>query len=303
MGKIAEKLKIRGFARTDAMHLLDYILTEIPPRRLAVAHPRPAPPDHEGIEVYPRHVFDIPLSGVKHILHGTGTERREENLTPGEALFTPPESWKLPLWDSPHELFCLVYSADFLRCTYVDYSSPDPEKRRPVCTHFYHTSAAPTPALRKLLHLLAEVDDETACADLARALFRLTRGFLANDNRSRTGKAERTFQEIRQYMAENFCLPLTREETAAYFQLNPNYLSRLFRQRSGSSFSEILRSMRLEHAAFLLRATDLLVDEITLQCGYQSTPFFTSAFHRHFGLPPGQYRLKHKKASGDNADS
>lgn len=303
MGKIAEKLKIRGFARTDAMHLLDYILTEIPPRRLAVAHPRPAPPDHEGLEVYPRHVFDIPLSGVKHILHGTGTERREENLTPGEALFTPPESWKLPLWDSAHELFCLVYSADFLRCTYVDYSSPDPEKRRPVCTHFYHTSAAPTPVLRKLLHLLAEVDDETACADLARALFRLTRGFLANDNRSRTGKAERTFQEIRQYMAENFCLPLTREETAAYFQLNPNYLSRLFRQRSGSSFSEILRSMRLEHAAFLLRATDLLVDEITLQCGYQSTPFFTSAFHRHFGLPPGQYRLKHKKASGDNADS
>lgn len=294
MGKIAEKLKIRGFARTDAMHLLDYILTEIPPRRLAVAHPRPAPPDHEGLEVYPRHVFDIPLSGVKHILHGTGTERREENLTPGEALFTPPESWKLPLWDSAHELFCLVYSADFLRCTYVDYSSPDPEKRRPVCTHFYHTSAAPTPALRKLLHLLAEVDDETAAADLARALFRLTRGFLANDNRSRTGKAERTFQEIRQYMAENFCLPLTREETAAYFQLNPNYLSRLFRQRSGSSFSEILRSMRLEHAAFLLRATDLLVDEITLQCGYQSTPFFTSAFHRHFGLPPGQYRLKHK---------
>lgn len=294
MGKIAEKLKIRGFARTDAMHLLDYILTEIPPRRLAVAHPRPAPPDHEGLEVYPRHVFDIPLSGVKHILHGTGTERREEFLTPGEALFTPPESWKLPLWDSAHELFCLVYSADFLRCTYVDYSSPDPEKRRPVCTHFYHTSAAPTPALRKLLHLLAEVDDETAGADLARALFRLTRGFLANDNRSRTGKAERTFQEIRQYMAENFCLPLTREETAAYFQLNPNYLSRLFRQRSGSSFSEILRSMRLEHAAFLLRATDLLVDEITLQCGYQSTPFFTSAFHRHFGLPPGQYRLKHK---------
>lgn len=295
MGKIAEKLKIRGFARTDAMHLLDYILTEIPPRRLAVAHPRPAPPDHEGLEVYPRHVFDIPLSGVKHILHGTGTERREENLTPGEALFTPPESWKLPLWDSAHELFCLVYSADFLRCTYVDYSSPDPEKRRPVCTHFYHTSAAPTPALRKLLHLLAEVDDETAAADLARALFRLTRSFLTNDTQSRTGKAERTFQEIRQYMAKNFCLPLTREETAAYFQLNPNYLSRLFRQRSGSSFSEILRSMRLEHAAFLLRATDLLVDEITLQCGYQSTPFFTSAFHRHFGLPPGQYRLKHKK--------
>lgn len=294
MGKIAEKLKIRGFARTDAMHLLDYILTEIPPRRIAAAHRHPEPPEQEGLEVYPRDVFDIPLSGVKHILRGTGRERCEENLRPGEALFTPSESWKLPLWDSPHELFCLVYSADFLRCTYVDCSVPDPEKRRPVCTHFYHTAAAPTPALRKLLHLLAEVDDETAAADLARALFRLTRSFLTNDTQSRTGKAERTFQEIRQYMAENFCLPLTREETAAYFQLNPNYLSRLFRQRSGDTFSGLLRSMRMEHAAFLLRRTDLLIDEITLQCGYQSTPFFTSAFHRHFGLPPGQYRLKYK---------
>lgn len=294
MGKIAEKLKIGSFTRADAAHLLDYILTEIPPRRIAAAHRHPEPPEQEGLEVYPRDVFDIPLSGVKHILRGTGRERCEENLRPGEALFTPSESWKLPLWDSPHELFCLVYSADFLRCTYVDCSVPDPEKRRPVCTHFYHTAAAPTPALRKLLHLLAEVDDETAAADLARALFRLTRSFLTNDTQSRTGKAERTFQEIRQYMSENFSLPLTREETAAYFQLNPNYLSRLFRQRSGDTFSGLLRSMRMEHAAFLLRRTDLLVDEITLQCGYQSTPFFTSAFHRHFGLPPGQYRLKYK---------
>lgn len=294
MGEIAEKLKIGSFTRTDAAHLLDYILTEIPPRRIAAAHRHPEPPEQEGLEVYPRDVFDIPLSGVKHILRGTGRERCEENLRPGEALFTPSESWKLPLWDSPHELFCLVYSADFLRCTYVDCSVPDPEKRRPVCTHFYHTAAAPTPALRKLLHLLAEVDDETAAPDLARALFRLTRSFLTNDTQSRTGKAERTFQEIRQYMSENFSLPLTREETAAYFQLNPNYLSRLFRQRSGDTFSGLLRSMRMEHAAFLLRRTDLLIDEITLQCGYQSTPFFTSAFHRHFGLPPGQYRLKYK---------
>jgi len=294
MGEIAGKLKIGSFTRTDAAHLLDYILTEIPPRRIAAAHRHPEPPEQEGLEVYPRDVFDIPLSGVKHILRGTGRERCEENLRPGEALFTPSESWKLPLWDSPHELFCLVYSADFLRCTYVDCSVPDPEKRRPVCTHFYHTAAAPTPALRKLLHLLAEVDDETAAADLARALFRLTRSFLTNDTQSRTGKAERTFQEIRQYMSENFSLPLTREETAAYFQLNPNYLSRLFRQRSGDTFSGLLRSMRMEHAAFLLRRTDLLIDEITLQCGYQSTPFFTSAFHRHFGLPPGQYRLKYK---------
>ena len=294
MGEIAEKLKIGSFTRTDAAHLLDYILTEIPPRRIAAAHRHPEPPEQEGLEVYPRDVFDIPLSGVKHILRGTGRERCEENLRPGEALFTPSESWKLPLWDSPHELFCLVYSADFLRCTYVDCSVPDPEKRRPVCTHFYHTAAAPTPALRKLLHLLAEIDDENAAADLARALFRLTRSFLVNDTQSRTGKAERTFQEIRQYMSENFSLPLTREETAAYFQLNPNYLSRLFRLRSGDTFSGLLRSMRMEHAAFLLRRTDLLVDEITLQCGYQSTPFFTSAFHRHFGLPPGQYRLKYK---------
>ena len=294
MGEIADRLGIRDFSRTDFIALLDFVLETAPVRTLFLSHAKPAPPPHECVELYPKYVFDIPLSGAKHLIYGNGQDLRERHLQSGEALFTPPEMWKLPLWDSPHELFCLVYTAGFLRCTYVDHSRPDGSGQRPACVHFHHTDAAPPPLLNDLLHLLGKVDDETAGADLARALFRLTRDFLAADSPADIGKAERKFLEIKQYLSETFDLPRTREETARHFQLNPGYLSRLFREYAGETFSGVLRNLRMEHAAFLLKKTDLLVDEITLQCGYQSTPFFTSAFHRHFGLPPARFRLKNR---------
>lgn len=295
MGETAARLGIRDFSRADFITLLDYVLQTAPVKTLAISRPKPAPTPHECVEVYPKYVFDLPLSGVKHLIYGNGQELCESHFRSGEVLFTPPEVWKLPLWDSPHELFCLVYTAGFLRCTYVDHSRPDGSGQRPACVHFYHTDAVPTPLLNDLLRLLGKVTDETAGADLARAIFRLTRDFLAADSPANIGKAERKFLEIKQYLSENFELPLTREETARHFQLNPGYLSRLFRQYAGDTFSGVLRTMRMEHAAFLLQKTDHLVDEITLQCGYQSTPFFTSAFHRHFGLPPGQFRLKNRQ--------
>lgn len=294
MGMVSESLGIAAFSRSDFVRLLDHILQKEPVRALATGRKTPAPPEHECIEMYPKFVFDIPLSGCKHLIFGDGSGLRECHLSPGEVLFTPPAVWKLPVWDTAHELCCLVYTDSFLRCTYVDYSEPDPGGRRPVCAHFYHTDAPPSPPLNELLHLIAGLDGEAAeaGADLARALFRLTRDFLAEDTPRRAGKAERTFSRIRQYMLENFSLPLTREETAERFQLNPGYLSRLFRLRAADTFSGVLRTMRMEHAAFLLKNTELLIDEITFQCGYRSTPFFTSAFRRHFGVPPGQFRLK-----------
>ncbi len=294
MGAVAEKLGLREFARSDFIALLDHILQEVPVRRLIAGCAVPAPPPRECVEVYPEFVFDIPLSGVKHLMYGTGKEICETCLQRGEVLFSPPGVWKLPLWDLPHELFCLIYSAGFLRCTYVDYSKPDGKGMRPPCIHFHHTDAAPTPILNELLRLLTRIRGEETGADLTRALFRLTRDFLAADTPVKIGKAERNFLEIKQYLSENFSLPLTRAETARHFHLNPGYLSRLFRHCAQDSFSGVLRGIRMEHAAFLLEKTDLLIDEITIQCGYQSTPFFTSAFHRHFGLPPGQFRLKNR---------
>jgi len=294
MGEVSKRLGISAFSQEDFIRLLDDTLANRPASRVVIGNPSPEPPDDGGVEMYPKFVFDIPLSGVKHVVCGDGNARREYRLNPGEVLLSPPGVWKLPAWDLPHELMCLVFTKEFLRCTYVDCSTPTPEKRRPVCTHFYHTGAAPGPLLQSTLHTLALLGETSenpeAAAELTRALFRLTRDFLAQDRPAPAGKAEKTFRRIRQYLSENFTLPLSREDVAARFQLNPAYVSRLFQRQSGETFSETLRKMRLEHAAYLLRHTELLIDEITIQCGYQSAPFFTSAFHKQYGVSPGRFR-------------
>ena len=302
MGILSGRLGITAFSRTDFVKLLDFVLEQLPPRTVVIGKNKPYPSEHENIEIYPKFVFDIPVPGVKHLICGNGTGLCEYDLSPGEIFFCPPGVWKLPVWDSAHELLCLVFTKEFLRCTYVDHSHPSGLGKRPVCIHFYHTYAAPTPVLEHLLDALAMLDDggpdvSKAGSQIASALIGLSRNFLAHDVSGPSGKAERTFRRIKQYLYENFNQPLTREQTAAHFQLNPAYLSRLFRLRTGGTFSGMLKTIRMDHAAYLLRNTELLVDEITLQCGYRSTTFFTSVFRRFHGLPPGEFRLKAKATS------
>lgn len=300
MGLFSSQLGITAFSRQDFLKLLDAVLEKLPVRNVVTGKNAPSPPNHENIEVYPKYTFDIPLSGSKHLICGDGARLCEYHLSPGEILFSPPGVWKLPVWDSAHELFCLVFTKDFLRCTYVDHSRLPASGKRPVCIHFYHTYASPTPLLEHLLNALAllgkEPETSKAGPQIALALFELARDFLAKDLPCAAGKAGRTFRRIKQYLHENFDLPLTREQTAAQFQLNPAYLSRLFRLQANDTFSGVLKTIRMEHAAYLLQNTELLIDEITLQCGYRSTPFFTSAFRRFHGLPPGQFRLKAKSS-------
>jgi AraC-like DNA-binding protein len=215
-------------------------------------------------------------------------------MRPGDVLHSPPLAWKMPLWDEAHELFCLVYKRDVVRLTYVDVSQPFPAGERPACTCFYHTQLPPAEEIQSLLHTLeilaAEGDPAEAGPPLVLALVRLTRAQLVADRAVLMSKAQVTFQKAQQYLMENFGSPLDRQQVAGALRLHPGYLSRLFRQQSGKTFSHYLRRLRMEHAALLLRETDALIDEIADHCGYRSTTFFVTAFRKHFGLPPGRFR-------------
>jgi len=257
-------------------------------------------PKTENAEIYQRAVFDIPISGSKHIRFAHGGTIREAVLHPGDILFSAPGIWKITEWDLPHELFCLVISREYLRFTYVDYRKVDPECKRPVCRNYCHSHMPPDPLIRDLLRNLITLNRESQNTDAARFLVRsiisLSRDFLQKDDPARSaGKKERTFQLLMQYLSENFTRHISREEVAKVFHLNPCYVSRLFREQDGKTFCRALRDLRMEHAAYLLTLDDLLIDEIAMLCGYMSTQTFTMVFRQHFGLPPGKYRAMNRQ--------
>ncbi|MDX9980705.1 MAG: helix-turn-helix transcriptional regulator [Lentisphaeria bacterium] len=293
LGAVGRNLGLEPRSREAFLRLLDHVLDALPPQRVHFGK-KGTPPSDRHAEMYPKHVFDIPLAGVKRIVFGHAGQPEDRLFPPGDLLYCEPLAWKLPRWDRPHELCCLVFDQSFVRITYVDATAGSPPGERPSCTCFYHTQLPPAPALRSILRTFAQLaepgDPGQAAPDLARALLRLVRAQVAADRAPRLGKAQATFQNIQQYLADHYSSPLSREGVARLFRLHPSYLSRLCQEQGGMSFSEHLRHLRMEQAALLLKETKLQVDQVCDRCGYRSVTFFTTAFRNYHGLPPGEFR-------------
>ena len=69
-----------------------------------------------------------------------------------------------------------------------------------------------------------------------------------------------------------------------------NYLSRLIKQKTGKNFRELLASIRMELSCGLLSSTDMSVEDIAAEAGYQNTSGFYKQFYVFHGMTPAQYR-------------
>jgi YesN/AraC family two-component response regulator len=68
--------------------------------------------------------------------------------------------------------------------------------------------------------------------------------------------------------------------------MNPQYVSRLFRERTGENFHTLLARTRMEKAARLLRDGGYRAYEISGMVGYSNQKNFTRAFKQYFGAAP-----------------
>lgn len=84
----------------------------------------------------------------------------------------------------------------------------------------------------------------------------------------------------------------TLESTAAFFNMNPNYMTTLLRQRTGSSYKELIQKQRLTRAGQLLRNTSSNITDVANEIGYENISFFYKKFKEHFGCSPNDYRQK-----------
>ena len=78
-------------------------------------------------------------------------------------------------------------------------------------------------------------------------------------------------------------------ELADRVYLNPSYLSKLFRETSGSTISEYALSRQLEYAAKLLEAGEN-VRSTAEKAGFCDMYYFSRVFSRSFGASPSEYR-------------
>lgn len=76
-------------------------------------------------------------------------------------------------------------------------------------------------------------------------------------------------------------------------------LSKMIRQYTGFTFQELLIRKRLQNAAILLVETNLSIEEIALNIGYENYSYFYRIFKEHYGMTPRQYRIRHHADEGE----
>ena len=114
-----------------------------------------------------------------------------------------------------------------------------------------------------------------------------------------SGETDRTvnegdiIDEIQAFLEDNYYCEISLNELAAtkYF-MNPNYLSRLFKARTGLGFSKYLLGLRMKKAEELLENGDMNINEVALMVGYTSPSYFIQNFKKYFGRTPGTQRNK-----------
>jgi two-component system, response regulator YesN len=74
--------------------------------------------------------------------------------------------------------------------------------------------------------------------------------------------------------------------------ITPNYLSRLFKQETGISFSEQLSLIRVRKACELLVETNEKIYRIGEVIGHNNPRYFSEWFVKQTGMTPGEYRKR-----------
>jgi AraC-like DNA-binding protein len=80
----------------------------------------------------------------------------------------------------------------------------------------------------------------------------------------------------------------------------------LFKER-GTTCTQVLHSLRLDHAAQLVHRRTLLgkaqpLSEIAYACGYSDYTYFARSFRRRFGSSPGGLAAGNGRDAGDATD-
>lgn len=83
-----------------------------------------------------------------------------------------------------------------------------------------------------------------------------------------------------EYSINRLCRDMAMSRTMFYLKL---------KSYTGKSPREFIRMFRLDHAAVLLRCGHC-VSDVAAEVGFSDAKYFSTAFKKHFGIPPSKYK-------------
>ncbi|WP_337034069.1 helix-turn-helix domain-containing protein [Paenibacillus illinoisensis] len=95
------------------------------------------------------------------------------------------------------------------------------------------------------------------------------------------------------YMEDHYLEPLTLEEIAGKSNISIRHLNRIFRSYYQMTPIAYMLTLRLERACSLLKHSSLTITQISYECGFNDSNYFTRQFRKAYGVSPKVYRQNH----------
>lgn len=95
---------------------------------------------------------------------------------------------------------------------------------------------------------------------------------------------------VQNYLQYHFHEPVTLDTLGHLTDLNPQYLSVMFKKETGCSVTDYIRQLRISTAQELLRSTSMPVGQIAETVGYEDPLYFSRIFQKKVHQSPRKYR-------------
>jgi|GEM_PF-1498412 len=102
--------------------------------------------------------------------------------------------------------------------------------------------------------------------------------------------AVKLVSRAREYIEKNYHRDISLDDVSGYVNISPYYLSHIFKEVTGTSFSTYLIQIRIREAQKLLMTTDMSVSRISYLVGYRDPNYFSRIFKRVVGKSPNRFR-------------
>ena len=140
-------------------------------------------------------------------------------------------------------------------------------------------------------YLLKPVDQLQLIAAVEEALEKRNIGARRQRETDSPAMRHETIRKALAYIAERLADPkFTLKELADHVHLNANYLSVLFKENTGLTFSDYLTRQRLNLAKRLLIGTDKKIYAVAEEAGFSSAKYFIKVFRDIEGVTPKDFR-------------
>lgn len=97
-------------------------------------------------------------------------------------------------------------------------------------------------------------------------------------------------RQLKAYIVNHIDREITRKELAEQIYVHPDYLSHVFKEKTGMSVSDYITNVRIDHAKTLLLTTEDSISEIASKSGYADTTYFGRVFKKQTTMTPKEYR-------------